>query len=253
MVRTTIVALLLIAAASSASALERTTARVLEKAEVWQASSSYDIRYYNTCTGWTWVWSGWEGGEEVGVVVNRPPDWAACGEDGQGTLGTLLLDGTWIATRSGVPSGYGFTGTISVRNGQGCSGGVLASQPFLPAAPADWHFTDWGRLAVADWYTVVIQWATPSGYRNPTQLYSDHPAAGPTGPEACGMCYPTTRSTATRYYGVNGSYCPSGVGLSDGVCDVELLVECSMGCFNPVGVGDRFEERSWGQIKGLYR
>jgi len=51
----------------------------------------------------------------------------------------------------------------------------------------------------------------------------------------------------TRYLGLDGEYCPSGVDLNDGICAAEFLAEASLEA--TVNVRDE----SWGGIKGLYR
>jgi hypothetical protein len=41
-------------AAAPALALEKTSARVIDR-EDWSASGTTSVRYYNNCTGWVWV------------------------------------------------------------------------------------------------------------------------------------------------------------------------------------------------------
>lgn len=220
----------------SASALEKTSLRAIDRAEDWNVSSSTTVRYYNYCTGWVWIWSGWSPGETVGTEF-----YLRCNG--------MFLNVSWALTFSGVPSGYGFTGTIAVRDA-GC-GMTRATQPYLPPATAGWHATAWGGPPVPDSFVVEITWGAPSGFTNSTGLASDRPLAGPTGPAACGSCFPTTRETRSRHYGIGGSYCPSGVAISDGLCDVELMLETRIK--TPCDVWSSVEEESWGRIKSLYR
>jgi hypothetical protein len=152
---------------------------------------------------------------------------------------------TWALTFSGVPSGYGFTGTIEVTDG-GC-GLVRASQPYLPPVTSGWSAAAWGGVSTTGRFSVNVIWGAPSGFANATGMASDHPFAGPTGLAACGTCFPTTRASNSRYYGSGGTYCPSGTTLSDGVCDVEWRIDVNVTCF--IGV----EDESWGKIKNLYR
>jgi hypothetical protein len=72
-------------------------------ADDWSAGSSCRLRYYNTCIGWIWVWSGFPDDYSFGVVANA----ATCGENA-----VLLQSMHFIATSA--PTGYGFTGTIAV-------------------------------------------------------------------------------------------------------------------------------------------
>ncbi|NNE44202.1 MAG: hypothetical protein HKN12_08325 [Gemmatimonadetes bacterium] len=213
-------------------ALEKTTRPlVYDRSDEWGVTNTVTIAYYNNCTGWVWVWSGWSPGEKVGVCYNA------------GSAG-CSLNTTWALTFSPAPSGYGFTGTIQLETECDCTGNVLAAQPYL-GGPSGWNATAWG-VAVPSTFLVAIRFAAPTGLTNPDALASDHPFAGPTGPTACGTCFPTTRSVKTLYYGINGASCP-GVTLSDGLCDIEMMWEVAIKCAVPV------EQRSWGTIKGLFR
>jgi hypothetical protein len=124
---------------------------------------------------------------------------------------------------------------------------VLASQPYLPPVTSTWSATTWGGVSTDGQFSVNVTWGAPSGFTNGTGMASDHPLAGPTGPAACGTCFPTTRVSNSRYYGAGGAYCPSGTTLSDGLCDVEWMIEVNVKCFFAV------EDESWGKIKSLYR
>jgi hypothetical protein len=167
-----------------------------------------------------------------------------CGDDN-------FLNVSWVLTFSGLPSGYGFTGTISAVGGQNCAAPVLASQPFLPPQVNGYSATVWGGIPVPDSFSILIAWGAPAGFTNGTGLASDHPFAGPTGPTSCGTCFPTTRASQSRYYGVGGAYCPSGTTLSDGLCDIEfvldVLTKCA--CCGP----DVVVDESWGKVKALFR
>ena len=217
------------------SALEKASRRAHDGDDSWNVSSIDIVRYYNNCTGWVWVWSGWSAGEQVGVRFDVP-----CGA---GWLST-----TWALTFSGAPAGYGFTGTISARSGRRCTDPVVASQPFLPSLATEWTGVTWGGEPVFFEYLIDITWAAPSGFTNSTGLASDHPAAGATGPAACGTCFPSNRVSNSRYFGVGGAYCPSGTALSDGVCDIEFMMDTSTGC-----VVDAVTDESWGRVKSLFR
>jgi hypothetical protein len=225
----------MIALTTPAAALEKTSARMIERNDDWSASTTGTIRYYNNCTGWVWVWSGWSPGEQMGVNFDT------------GSCSTRLLNASWALTFSGVPSGYAFTGTIAALGGTDCSAPVLASQPYLPPVTNGWNATVWGGIAVPQQFSVLITWAAMSGFTNATALASDHPFAGATGPAACGTCFPTTRTSQSRYYGVAGAYCPSGTTLSDGFCDIEFMLDVNVKCVTSV------QALSWGRIKEIYR
>ncbi|MGQ0720611.1 MAG: hypothetical protein ACT4PE_03430 [Candidatus Eiseniibacteriota bacterium] len=220
----------LLGASSPALALEKHSRAMDDTRESeWATSCSVTIRYYNNCTGWLWVWNQWQPGEEIGVCGKAPFQWSG-------------LAATWTLTFTPQPSGYGFTGTISVESGC-CSGPTLASQPWLPISgftPHAWNAN------VPQNFLVRITWAAPPGYTNGSAIATDHPTAGPTGPQACGTCYPANRIVRSRLFGVGGVYCP-GTMLNDYVCDVEFVMDFGM----KLCVGT--DPVSWGEVKNLYR
>ena len=239
-VRYVVGALLLHASMAPApiSALEKHLSRAPEvDSPDWSASATTTIRYYNTCTGWTWTWSGWDAGDRMGFCFD------VGGSGGLLSETSMYIEGdTWYC-------GYGFTGTISIRDGCDCSAGVVAVQPWCPLFDGlGWQTTAWGGVPVPPTFQLRIDWAVPTGWLgNPNGLVSDHPAAGATGPPACGTCFPSSRVVRSRYFDSLGTYCPSGVALDDGVCHAEFLVEASLQ--GAVGL----QEESWGGIKTLYR
>jgi hypothetical protein len=222
--------------ASASFALERTSIKVSDddsRADAWNASTSCSIIYYNFCTGWLWGFTGFAGGDRFGVCFE-----SCCPTGNQATLAT-----TWHDFRSPVPAGYGFTGVIDVSAGDAncCpSGAPIASQPWLPAANG-WNAFNWGVPVPPRFVVTVTIAAAGSG---PIVVITDHPAAGTTGPVACGTCYPLTR--------VNHSYgylaCPGSIFFNDGVCDAQLVWDAALVC-DTISV----EQETWGGIKNLYR
>jgi hypothetical protein len=70
------IALVMIAAAvffpAPSLALEKTAARFHDdsnRADWQRGFGTITIYYYNSCTGWVWVWSDWAAGDVVGVSV----------------------------------------------------------------------------------------------------------------------------------------------------------------------------------------
>lgn len=162
---------------------------------------------------------------------------------------------------TGAPPGYGYTGTLSVHyaDAHGCPTQEIASQPWLPTTGSNvmsWKlFLPWGPLG----WCLVFTNAAVEG--SPVVLYTDRPAAGPTGPQACGTCYPADRSLHSFLYGTASSpHCP-GLVFFDGTCAAELIwatlgdrpcttPDCLM---NPVEAGASLQTSSWGRVKSLYR
>jgi hypothetical protein len=156
------------------------------------------------------------------------------------------LFGTSIRVRTGSPSGYGFTGSIAVHavDGSDCpTGPAIAAQPFLPTS--GWQPVAWG-VPVPNRFAMAITFA---GASNPASMRTDHPSAGPTGPDACGTCYPTNRETRSFYYGTASSpLCPGSAFADDASdCDAELMWDQFMTCTVSV------ENTTFGKVKSLYR
>jgi hypothetical protein len=227
--------------ATSSFALEKTSIRATDDSRVdgWNASTTCAVWYYNFCTGWLWAWSGWGNGDILGVCYDTccPPGFQTG------------LNITWHDISPPTPAGYGFTGSMGVyaADANCCpTGAPIAAQPWLPTL-SRWNSLQWGCVQVPNRFVLAV--TMPGATNNPTRILTDHPAAGPTGPQACGFCYPNPRVNHTFYYGTAAApYCP-GTILTDGVCGAELEWEAWLCCMEPIGV----EENSWGSIKNLYR
>jgi len=222
--------------ATSGLALEKTAVRMddMGRPDDWNAgTSACTVQYYNFCTGWIWIWSGWSPNDVLGTCFEN-----CCA--GGGAVGT-----SWVYAGSGAPSGYGYTGTIGLYDADAncCPGAALAETPFLPLS--GWNGFAWGVSVTGDF---VVAAAVGPASGNPASFGTDHPAAGPTGPQACGACYPTTRVARSAYYGSFATPLCPGSPFNDGVCDAELLMDVDMVC-EPVSV----EDSSFGKVKGLYR
>lgn len=227
---------------STAAALEKTSARFSDlREDDWKrTSTSCQIVYYNLCTGWIWVWSQWEGTDRFGVWFS-----SCC----PGNFETHQLLDSFIYFRTGSPSGYGFTGALDVwtADAQGCpTGAPLHTEPFLPTD--GWNQISWYANPIDVSGSDFVVTVTTGNYTggNPMTVATDHPSAGPTGPTACGTCFPTTRVNRSFYYGTASSpNCP-GVALPD-ICAPAFLWDVDLACTTPV------ETRSWGRIKELYK
>jgi hypothetical protein len=220
--------------ATSGLALEKSTVRMGDdtRAGDWNAGATCSVSYFNTCTGWLWVWSGWSPGDVLGTCFDN-----CCAGGG-------VLDASAIYVWTAAPSGYGFTGTISMGDADAacCRSNTLGAQVFFPIS--GWNTYLWSANVGASF---VVDVALGPGTGSPIVFPTDHPAAGPTGPQACGHCYPSPRNNHTYYYGTQTSPLCPGSPLNDGVCDAELWQYAFLSCTVSV------EEESWGKVKNLYR
>jgi hypothetical protein len=224
-------------------ALEKTPARMSDDEPTrsfWPTPQTMTIAYYNYCTGWIWVWSDWGPVDQVGVHFT----------DGMSIVDLATL---WVYVSTGCPSGYGYTGLMSLYapDASGCpTGALLASHPFLPIS--GWNPFVWTDLSFPE---VLAVYTVGVATGNPLGLASDHPPAGPTGPPACGTCYPTGRAGHSYYFGSAISPLCPGTPLSAGTdCGAELLWDLYLAGDDGVNAGEgEIEVRSWSTVKGLYR
>lgn len=224
--------------ATAASALAASPAFGLQKRAVaatdegaWVRAFDCDVSYYNSCTGWLWAWSGWMPGDRVGVVFDR------CNTE---------VFNSWIRFAQGAPAGYGYTGEIELYevDEERCpTGDAWDSEPFLPET--GWNLPSF-YADVPDEFAVVVTLGSASG--NPVEFTTDHPAIGPSGPIACGHCYPVDRVTRSFWWGTAANqFCP-GSPFFDGFCNAELFLGVTMGP-PPLSI----EPSSWAAVKSLYR
>jgi hypothetical protein len=221
----------MLAMAASAFALTKTPVADTLTHGGWNGAATCSIVYYNRCTLWSWAWGGFGAGDRYGVCADK-----CCN-------GNITQTQNRVFT--GAPSGYGFTGTASLNNANASccpTGAALASQPWLPTGPFDVH--NWNVAAPAKF--VVMYTFGPSG-SGPARIGTDHPAHGPTGPQACGFCYPLTRVNHTFFYGTAASPACPGSTFNDTVFDAQARVDIFMTCVVAV------EPQTWGNIKNLYR
>jgi hypothetical protein len=222
-----------------------------DPANDWNARSTVRCSYYNICTGWVWCWSGFGDGGRIGQVFDN------C----HGASLNLLASTHFTCV--GAPPGYGFTGTIAVHtvDANECPTEIpLCSQPFLPGGlnGSQIQYVPWGifPFPYTKFAIVVTMKNGIDGLENPTQIGTDHPANGPTGPAACGVCYPANRETHSYSYGtIDSPLCPGSM-FNDGVCSAELFWEAHIAGENQQGVGVddiSIQSSTWGAIKSLYR
>ncbi len=225
--------------ASPAFALEKSSQRLsdTDRADIWRGSSSCTLQYYNICTGWIWIWSGFAPSAQFGVSFT-----SCC------TIGyTTGVGAVWSYFYTGAPSGYSFTGTIDVFDADASqcpTGAAIASQAFLPVT--GWNSTDFGGIPVPD-RTFAVAVTFGAGASNPAAVASDHPAGVGAEAPACGTCYPIDRANHSFDYGTTSAPLCPGSSFNDGVCDAQLLIDADVSCAVSV------EQNTWGAVKALYR
>jgi hypothetical protein len=198
----------------------------------WRMSETCDVVYYNYCTGWIWFWRGWIPGDVLGI------HFTACSTD-------PTLTTSWHHTIFGSPIGYGYTGTMEVYNADasGCpTGAPLGAQPLCPVG--GWNGLDWD-VPIPEEFALCFTEGPTAG--NPNAWSTDHPAMGPTGPQACGYCYPVTRVSHSYYWGTRTSVVCPGQRFSDNICDAELIWDVTLS--SP----QEATPTSWALVKTLYR
>jgi hypothetical protein len=224
--------------ASAGGALEKRQVVAPEEVHGTVLSTEVAVSYYNTCTSWAWSWSvGVDA--RLGTVFECPPgQWNLTGV-------TCTFDGS-------TTEGYGYTGELAVAeaDSEGCPvGAAFASQPFLPVDGVVTYVFD---VPVPSSFVVVANVGIPyypGG--NLARFVTDHPAQGPTGPPACGTCYPETRPTHSFYYGSGSVVLCPGTPFFDGHCNAELIwIAHLTGTATGTPESDL---RPWSAIKALYR
>ena len=220
--------------ATSGLALEKTAARMDEgHADFWSQDYSCSVAYYNYCTGWIWCWTGWSPLDFFGTVFN------SCCATGEGSL----VAAGWAYCCTGAPSGYGFTGNFGLWDAPaGFPAAPLMVAPLLPVS--GWNGAGYG-LVVTGPFAQCFENGPGTG--STAGFATDHPAVGPSGPQACGYCYPSPRTTFSYYFGTVASPLCPGSPMNDGICDCDLMFDVAINCI--VGV----EDSSWGTIKAIYR
>jgi hypothetical protein len=237
-VRYALVIALSLLGVTNALALEKRAVSITEQEIEWRADEvTCKLLYYNTCTGWIWVWSGWSPNDMMAVHFE------ACCPNSK-------VKESWMYVDEGAPSGYAFEGVIAIHHLEGpgdCAfnSAPLASQPFAPWY--GWNYFEWPDVGVAQNFAIMVTMGP--GVNNPIAITTDHPMQGPTGPQACGSCYPVNRTNHSFYYGTPGTLLCPGSPMNDGVCDAEFLWDCTIDCALPSAI----EATSWGKVKGLYR
>ncbi len=193
-----------------------------------------NYRWFNVCSGYIWLYSGWKAGEGVGVLFGGPQqpcvDGGSCDENTQ-------LKRVIYYFRNAQP-GYPDSDRrvrLSLdtdQDGDGCPEFTIASIAIEPSER--WNCWELGGCGVPD--RVIAR---------QVQLTDHGPSFATDGPHA-EECAPTG-APQSFYYGINGSVCQPWVGPA-GRRDNFLIWLI----YDNLGWPDSVEPTTWGRIKGLF-
>jgi hypothetical protein len=230
-----VAALLVVAVTLPGWALQRTRATVPpgNPDQDWSAGTACAIHYWNVCTDQIWVWDGFLDGDEIGTVFD------SCCESG-------ILVQSWLHYSTVAMPYYGYVNLVSVWNVD--EDDCLVGEPIATqkcVLNSGWNLTTWySPVPVGSRFAVTHLLLDNPGYpEGPELLFS----ISSDGPDACGICYPTTRTTRSYQFGnAAGPLCPPEP-LHDGQCFVEWISWVDLECSTSIS------ESSWGRVKQLYR
>jgi hypothetical protein len=233
------VALVALAAAGPATALEKLPARAPEDDGFQRADTVVRLKYFNFCNGWAWNWQGFSPNATYGVHYDDVTPYQ-----------DMLLKSHFYYSR-GVPAGYGYTSYAYVFPpfDPTCPGRGFVLQAFEPRT--GWNTIEWNGeegIPVDDFWVVVRHSGKPG---NPVALVTEKGSGPPTEPGGCGTCFSPWRQTRSLQFGQEPYIvCPGLPWFDLGACDLELAWSCDVRTGDPtVSV----EAQSWGRVKSLYR
>jgi hypothetical protein len=200
------------------------------------------IVYYNLCSRWLWIWSGWGPFDVGGICFDLPND---CGKlPGE----TCAMTHFWWYWRYTQPT-YGFTITYDLwEAGADCCKIHPSLCTIANVDPVErWNFHDECAAAcITTDYAVLTAAFGPAGtlpYWCTTNNNKNYMAPNP-----CPGY--TVAPQHSWYYGtVTTQYCPPYDLFNDGWGASNTLMDAGFTC--DVGIGS--EEASWGEIKGLFK
>jgi hypothetical protein len=202
------------------------------------AAGSCTLVYYNFCSGWIWLWSGWTAGDQVGVNFDMPAD---CGKLAGETC--CLTDFFWY-WRYTAP-GYGFTVTYGLYNtdANGCLTTGVGGPTLDPIER--WNYTLGFGCATSDVVALTATWDNGTLPYAATDNNASNLNAGP----ACNLDPGTPGAGTSLQYVVAGTtvYCPPAA-FADGVGYTDLAMQAYFTCDVTAT-----EDASWGEIKSLFQ
>lgn len=196
------------------------------------------VVYYNLCSGWLWLWSGFRESDEIGVIFDLPN---SCGkEPGEVCTNTDI----WWYWRYTQPGRYGFYISYSMYevDENGCKVGLPIGTLNGIDPHERWnHMTGLGS-ATADRVAIVATWDSGTlPYAATDNNASNANAAG------CGGLIGTGNSVQFVDGGGATVYCPPA-RFTDGLGYIDLVMLARFTCETT-----DTETMSWGEIKSLFQ
>ncbi len=204
-------------------------------------AGSCTLVYYNFCSGWIWIYSGFNAGDQMSVQYDLPTD---CGKlPGEACCHT----GHFWYWRYTQP-GYGFSVTYDLYNtdASGCLvGGSLGSATIDPTER--WNYTGGLGCATSD----VVALAATMDVGTLPYAVTDHNVAqmNAMGPLGClfDTGTPGNGTSLFHYDGLGGTtYCPPQA-FGDAIGYVDFTAIAYFTCDTAT------EDASWGEIKSLFQ
>ena len=201
-------------------------------------AGSCSLIYYDICSGWIWIYSGWGAGDQIGVAFDLP---AGCGKlAGEHCCNT----GLWWYWRYTAP-GYGFSVSYGLYNTDAtlCLAGQTGG--FAGLDPTErWNFTAGLGCVTSDVATITATWDKGT---LPYAATDNNVSNSVGGPACAGV--PINPPTSFAYYIAAGptTYCPPAY-FADALGPIEFLMDAGFVCG-----GTATEEASWGEIKSLFQ
>jgi hypothetical protein len=205
----------------------------------WGSTDYCTLSYYNTCTGWIYVWGGWSVSDVVGVAFDPascPPKADECA--------TLL--GAWFYFRNTYPT-YGYTAAVGCAT-QGSVPSHLGAVTYL-SDPQEWierwNWVDLANCHVGGGGVAIIHFTATGPLSMATEAL----------PLSCGggskICQTCPQPANSYYYGSLATGNFSGSSFYAGVYNpsaTDILMDIVVACVGPTAV----ESSSWGNLKAMY-
>ncbi|MEZ5066002.1 MAG: hypothetical protein R3B81_14810 [bacterium] len=221
---------------SPALALERAREFVLDPSieSPWIGSETCEVRYFNICTGWVWYWAAQDGDRSGTVFETCHP---GC---------EVVTARAYFIDRGQTGRGYtALLGLYAVDENDCPQEPPLASVAYIQIE--GWQMFQFGGVPTPSRFALMATHASPIYWDNAIGFVSDHPGAGPTGPVACGTCYPADRVTHSYDWGNRSTPVCPGELIESPVCPAEFLLDVQLSCTSAVS------ENSWSRVRSMFR